>query len=799
MAIMNAQPMSTDANNPKLADKMVASASEKMEIDGDGVDLPVLDKEAVKTNGSSTEADAKPTDGNQPSSSPTDPPLTANTQEFSGLHITSPGPHVSMHHSIDGDLSPTDTSGLHKDVVVKDEKAKAGTENLSPAATNGVGRRQDEDMPDAPSQKVSRGREDDEMLEPPPKRAKTEDSQDERDSRTDAGTSTGAGLPKQQTKYALAIIKNLRRSKDASPFIYPVDPVALNIPSYPAIIKRPMDLSTMEKKLHNNRYSKVEQFVDDFNLIINNCITFNGPEHPIAGLARNIQTIFERQYKSMPAANEAEPPTPEKKSHKKKASVTQKPPPPPPAPAPKKEAPRPSSSVKPSSSSNNNNNNSNKTPAPKTKKKISPSPAPSPTFAIGPSGVPLIRRESHASGDGRPKREIHPPPPRDLPYSDVKPRKKKFAVELKFCDIVLKEMYKKQYSAFAFVFYNPVDPIALNIPEYFKVIKRPMDLSTIGSKLKTNQYNSASEFEQDVRLMLSNCFKFNPSGTPVHEFGQKMEKLFDSKWREKNSYIAQNTQPESKSHSPSPGPEDDEAHSDEEDPEISKLQRQLQEMQEQLKMMKGKKQGKPETPSASKKSSGSKSKPSSSMPVSNKKSGSSSKNNSSGKRERERVLSVDEKYELSERINHLSSSKLKVVTKMIKEGAPKVANADDDDELELDIDELPNSLLVKLFNYVTKNSESSSNAEKSYRSDYHAPAALAEVSPVMQSAPASRPKKNKPMSATEQEAKIASIQKKLASFDNHKPGQAPATGGGYSAASDSESSDDEESGSSEEE
>lgn len=74
------------------------------------------------------------------------------------------------------------------------------------------------------------------------------------------------------------------------------------------------------------------------------------------------------------------------------------------------------------------------------------------------------------------------------------------------------------------------------------------------------------------------------------------------------------------------------------------------------------------------------------------------------------------------------------------------------------------------------------------------------------------------MSATEQEAKIATLQKKLASFDSHGKGGGQGVGDceysfhhgegrmanaliarQYSAASDSESSDDEESGSSEEE
>src|SRR5690606_36654748 len=58
-----------------------------------------------------------------------------------------------------------------------------------------------------------------------------------------------------------------------------------------------------------------------------------------------------------------------------------------------------------------------------------------------------------------------------------------------------------------------------------------------------------------------------------------------------------------------------------------------------------------------------------SQPASAKK---SSSKPSKPKRERVRDLSVDEKFELSERINHLSSSKMHVVTKMIREGVPRL-------------------------------------------------------------------------------------------------------------------------------
>ncbi|XBW37101.1 hypothetical protein QEN19_002681 [Hanseniaspora menglaensis] len=39
-------------------------------------------------------------------------------------------------------------------------------------------------------------------------------------------------ISEHQAKYALTSIRNIKRLKDSKPFIFPVDPVALNIPQY---------------------------------------------------------------------------------------------------------------------------------------------------------------------------------------------------------------------------------------------------------------------------------------------------------------------------------------------------------------------------------------------------------------------------------------------------------------------------------------------------------------------------------------------------------------------------------------
>lgn len=66
------------------------------------------------------------------------------------------------------------------------------------------------------------------------------------------------------------------------------------------------------------------------------------------------------------------------------------------------------------------------------------------------------------------------------------------------------------------MFNVPVDPVALGIPDYPNVVKTPMDLGTVRTKLESGQYSAPSSFIQDVRLVFSNAMSFNPATHPVH-------------------------------------------------------------------------------------------------------------------------------------------------------------------------------------------------------------------------------------------------------------------------------------------
>lgn len=110
-------------------------------------------------------------------------------------------------------------------------------------------------------------------------------------------------MTRDQVKYCGAIMRNLKKHRDAAPFLHPVDYVKLNVPDYPKVIKYPMDLTTVDQKLNAGEYDNVEDFINDIRLVFMNCYKFNGPEAMISMLCQNVENAFEKSLRQMPPSN----------------------------------------------------------------------------------------------------------------------------------------------------------------------------------------------------------------------------------------------------------------------------------------------------------------------------------------------------------------------------------------------------------------------------------------------------------------------------------------------------------------
>ncbi|XP_037073922.1 LOW QUALITY PROTEIN: nucleosome-remodeling factor subunit NURF301-like [Pollicipes pollicipes] len=76
----------------------------------------------------------------------------------------------------------------------------------------------------------------------------------------------------------------------------------------------------------------------------------------------------------------------------------------------------------------------------------------------------------------------------------------------------------------AWPFIEPVDPD--EVPNYYKVIKEPMDLQTMENRLESRHYGRLCDFTGDMIVVLDNCKYFNPPGTRLATCGTNLEAFF---------------------------------------------------------------------------------------------------------------------------------------------------------------------------------------------------------------------------------------------------------------------------------
>lgn len=582
-------------------------------------------------------------------------------------------------------------------------------------------------------------------------------------------------MTKSQNKFLLDAVRKTKKTKAAKWFLKPVDAEGMGLPTYYTVITNPMDLGTVEQKLKDNEFGSVDETMSAIDRIVKNSVTFNGIHHGVTVEGMNMRAYFVKLMDHIPTGEKARTEATEVKKV-------------PPKPAPVRRESRTTA----------------RSPTNKAGDVHQP--------FLNSDGMPLIRRDS--SNPDRPKREIHRPPPRDLPYS-VRPKKKKHQLELKFCETVLQEMLKKKYQSFSYPFLQPVDPVALNIPNYFKIIKKPMDVGTIGTNLKNGVYPSAKEFYQDMKLVFTNCYKFNPVTDEVYKMGKSFEELFDKQWEGKKEYMEENRR------TSEPASSDEEEYEEDGEDEVDEESKaavsdhatvhRIIEIQKQITALtaeamsltqgsaaavapKAKKSAKPKAGGSSKVKRHS----TGAAPVAAVKAAPPKK-----RAKKPRKLTLEQKREVSDAIQTLNEGEMRKAVQIIRNGVPAlrvsfVPNGFDigatdwneqdvhDDELELDIDDIPDEVLSELHDFVKKLRP---KHPVEHDDDYEEPHGIDKPASVSR-------KKNKPMSAREQESKIARVQEQLQKFHNHGSGseQSPPR-----AADDSESGRESDSESSEEE
>ncbi|KAM9483687.1 nucleosome-remodeling factor subunit BPTF-like isoform 1-T1 [Clarias gariepinus] len=79
----------------------------------------------------------------------------------------------------------------------------------------------------------------------------------------------------------------------------------------------------------------------------------------------------------------------------------------------------------------------------------------------------------------------------------------------------------------AWPFLEPVDPE--DAPDYYGVIKEPMDLATMEERLLKRHYSKLTEYVADMTRIFDNCRYYNPSESPFYQCAEVLETFFVQK------------------------------------------------------------------------------------------------------------------------------------------------------------------------------------------------------------------------------------------------------------------------------
>ncbi|KAM9472792.1 bromodomain-containing protein 4-like isoform 4-T4 [Salvelinus alpinus] len=445
--------------------------------------------------------------------------------------------------------------------------------------------------------------------------------------------------PKRQTnqlQYLLKVVlKTLWKHHFSWPFQAPVDAVKLNLPDYYKIIKVPMDMGTIKKRLENSYYWNAQECIQDFNTMFTNCYIYNKPGDDIVLMAEQLEKMFLQKITEMPQ-DETEIAVMTGKGRgrgRREGGLNLK-------PGPTMDSP----STTPQTLGFSSHSPGPQTRGPpvqqQTQDQGPPSLPPQPLMPALPSRVPPtlpVHTHAHAPQLGAPyslgpsdlplqappKLPIMtsvPPPPTQttLPPTSIQstapilqnpvpmakqrksqkrkadtttptandqlsesspaesksgktlPRREsarptklikkeapdsqhhlglgiglglggpggpgvgahspKQQEQLRNCSSLVRDMLHKKHAAYAWPFYKPVNVDMLGLHDYHDIIKHPMDLATVKLKLDNRQYRDAQEFAADVRLMFSNCYKYNPPDHEVVAMARRLQDVFEMRF-----------------------------------------------------------------------------------------------------------------------------------------------------------------------------------------------------------------------------------------------------------------------------
>ncbi|KFQ86200.1 Bromodomain testis-specific protein [Phoenicopterus ruber ruber] len=565
-----------------------------------------------------------------------------------------------------------------------------------------------------------------------------------------------SGCQTNQLQYLQRVVmKAMWRHNFSWPFHQPVDAAALNLPDYYSIIKKPMDLSTIKKRLEHNYYTKAAECIEDFKTMFLNCYIYNKPGDDIVFMAQELEKVFMQKIVQMPPEERLVILSKGKRKGKKPEETQQ---------------PNPGTSNDQSTMQKQAESSEQPPVMTEELQRVTLAPlSAAPLTALMPAAVPITKAkkgvkrkadtttpttsiftassESSATSNERkavkacrgenecmiPNKLLK----RYLPDSQQSPeilKKIQLSEQLKHCNEILKEMFSKKHAAYAWPFLKPVDVASFSLGENQGIIKCPTDLGTIKKKMDNFQYSDIQEFAADVRLMFMSCYKHNSPDCEIVAMARKLQDVFEMHFAKipdepvASVPLPQPTREMTEAYSSESSNDDSSEEKSSEDSEqertvhLGKLQEQLKAVHQQLRAL-----TRAYLPKLKKKKGKAKREKSKNKEKAKIKSLIQKKKNLKHKKKSKKKLSLniqskktmqqvllapksededgakpmnyDEKRQLSLDINKLPGDKLGKVVHIIQSREPSLRNSNPD-EIEIDFETLKASTLRELEKYV---------------------------------------------------------------------------------------------------
>ena len=200
-------------------------------------------------------------------------------------------------------------------------------------------------------------------------------------------------------------------------------------------------------------------------------------------------------------------------------------------------------------------------------------------------------------------------------------------------------------------FLEPVDYVALHIPDYPLIIKEPIDLGTIERFVRGGHYLSWNHFLSDVKKVWTNSFTYNSKGSEIYLMTQEMNNYFEKITRDADSPVSSSNNNKN----------------------INELQKKVEKLSKEISLLNNNNRPK---------------KISTHYTMKTPKMTASS----------EKMMTINEKRILGQNIRSLPPECLRGVWEIVSKGMPM--NEQNKEELEFDIDTLPTKVARELEKYV---------------------------------------------------------------------------------------------------